>query len=403
MLRFRSTLGIIAAGMIFFIGCGEPIPIQEMVQSRKAISKALSVNADKYAPEDVKKAKEKLFECHDYITKEDLDKAKSSASESAVLADQAYDKSVPLLAKDTIAISEKSLEESREVYAERLAKDEFDEADKTLKKSNEQFQNKEYYESYMTAVEADKLAKNARNISLSKKVLLEDAIVEVKYTLEQASKYNSDKYSSEKYTLAMENLNIAEKSYAELKLKRGFSAIEVARINADEAYIESLKGTSAAKLDNAAEVLKKAEKSDGAAVAKEELAASKEAFENAKLLQPEGKYKESMDFSDQAVNNALVVIATKKPVDTPVVSDVNVKGASKDIKNNINQEDKKQFVEKRKKVYKIRKDDYLRKISKKFYKNEMMWKKIYRSNKKKIKNPDLIFPDDIIVIPNMKK
>lgn len=51
------------------------------------------------------------------------------------------------------------------------------------------------------------------------------------------------------------------------------------------------------------------------------------------------------------------------------------------------------------KTYKVVKGDYLRKISKKFYGDEMQWKKIYNANKSQIKNPDLIYVGQVLTIP----
>lgn len=49
--------------------------------------------------------------------------------------------------------------------------------------------------------------------------------------------------------------------------------------------------------------------------------------------------------------------------------------------------------------YTIEPGDTLSAIAKKFYGNASDWKKIYEANKTKIKNPDLIYPGDKIIIP----
>ncbi len=53
------------------------------------------------------------------------------------------------------------------------------------------------------------------------------------------------------------------------------------------------------------------------------------------------------------------------------------------------------------KTYTVIKGDYLRKIAKFWwiYRDEMQWKRIYEANKDKIKNPDLIYPGQVFVIP----
>jgi nucleoid-associated protein YgaU len=51
------------------------------------------------------------------------------------------------------------------------------------------------------------------------------------------------------------------------------------------------------------------------------------------------------------------------------------------------------------KTYTVVKGDSLSKIAKQMYGNANQWKKIYEANKDTIKNPDLIYPGQVIKIP----
>jgi len=53
--------------------------------------------------------------------------------------------------------------------------------------------------------------------------------------------------------------------------------------------------------------------------------------------------------------------------------------------------------------YKIKKGDSLYKISKNIYGDPLLWKKIYVINSNIIKNPELIYPDQTIILPELKK
>lgn len=53
--------------------------------------------------------------------------------------------------------------------------------------------------------------------------------------------------------------------------------------------------------------------------------------------------------------------------------------------------------------YVVVKGDCLWNIAKKYYKNPFLWKKIYKRNIEKIKNPDLIYPGQIFIIPNLQQ
>jgi nucleoid-associated protein YgaU len=51
------------------------------------------------------------------------------------------------------------------------------------------------------------------------------------------------------------------------------------------------------------------------------------------------------------------------------------------------------------KTYTVAKGDSLSKIAKEVYGSANQWKKIYEANKDTIKNPDLIYPGQVIKIP----
>ncbi len=382
------------------IGCGEPIPIKEMTSAKKQITLAYTVKAQKYASDELEKSQNSLLKCHDYIKEEDLDKAKEAAVQSYDLAVQAYEKALPLLAKDVIEIAEKSFDEAGEVYAERLAADDYKAAESSIKKANELFQNKKYMDSYKEALQADEKANSARNTAIGNKYLLKDSIAEVKYTLEAAKKYNAEKNSLEKFQLASQNLQEAEKSYEDLKLKKGFSAIEVAKLNADEAYLESVEKTAKEDIEKADAVLNNAEKSEGAEVAKEELNAAKESSQNAKKMYSDSRFKESIEYSKESVRLAMIVIETKKPVEVAEVSsDKGEQTSQESVKSESDEKDYLIY----KVVYRERLKDCLWRISGKFYKNPRLWKNIYKANKDKIKDPDLIYPGWLLKIPKLTK
>lgn len=365
-----------------------------MSNAKKDINAAQKVKAEKYAPEEMDGAKKKLFESHDNAVKEDVKAAKQSAEEASNLAQAAYNKALPLLAKDTIAIAEKSIGEAGEAYAERLAPDEYREAEESLKQANDQFQNKKYEPAYEAAVKADEKAKNARNTALGKKDVLRDSIVEVKRTLEEAEKYGAKKYVPEKFNLANENIEVAEKSYDAQELKKGFSAVEVAKLNADEALLVALKNAAGEKLTAAQKTVGQAEKSKYAGEKKAEMNAARESLENAKSKLNESKYKESIAASDEAIRLALLVMNKK------------AEGAEIAEGSEVNQQ-QQQLGEKDYWEYKVvwrqHYKDCLWYVAKKFYKNPFQWKKIYETNKDKIKNPNLIYPGWILKVPKPQK
>ena len=248
--RYRIPL-IAALPVIIFMSCRMSVPIREMTDAKKGIADAQKAKADKYAGDELESAVKKLFDSQDRLAKKDADGAKKSAEESANLALAAYNRAVPLLARDAIAVAEKSFSEAGEISADRLAPEEYREAQEKLNEANDLFQNKKYPESYMAALKADEKAKEARNSAIGKKDILRDSIVEVKRILEEAERYGAKKYAPDKFNLANESVAIAEKSYDSLELKRGFSAVEVAKLNADDALLTALTASARDRLASA--------------------------------------------------------------------------------------------------------------------------------------------------------
>ena len=388
-----SIVAIAVMSLAMCIACRANIPIREMSYAKKDINSAQKVKADKYAPEEMDAAKKKLFDSQDQAVKEDDKAAKKSAEEASNLAQAAYNKALPLLAKDTIAIAEKSLGEAGEAYAERLAPEEYREAEDALKQANDQFQNKQYEPAYTSAVKADEKAKNARNTALGKKDMLRDSIVEVKRTLEEAEKYGAKKFAADKFNLANENVEVAEKAYDAQELKKGFSAVEVAKLNADEALLAALKNTASEKLAAAGKMVGQAEKSKYAAEKKAEMNAARESLENAKSKLADTKYKESIAASEEAMRLAMLVMS-KKSEGTEIAE-----GGETGQQQQLEEKDYWEYTV----VWRKQHKDCLWYISKKFYHNPFKWKKIYEFNKDQIKNPNLIMPGWVLKVPKPKK
>lgn len=403
MRNYKILIFPLIGSMLLAVACGERIPIKEMVAAKAAITKALSVKADKYADEELEAAKTKLFASHDFIKNDDMKKAAASADESLKSAEAAYNKAVPLLAKDTIDVGEQSLAEAVSANAEQLAKTEYADAKSAMDTANSEYENKKFYEAYQQALIADSKAKTARTAAIGKKDVLKDAIDEVKLTIQKAEKYNAEKIAPENLRLAKENAEIAETSYEDLTLKKGFDAQHVAKFNADEAYLKSVKQTSETEIAASKALIEKAENSEGAEAAADELEAAKESQKNAEEKYADSRYDEAIDYAREASRLSGIVIVTKKPVietDKGTVSagDGIDAGDGSSKAENAEHEDYFLYTV----VYRQKLKDCLWRIAGRFYKNPLKWKKIYHANKDKIKDPDLIYPGWILKVPKLK-
>ncbi|TAL29467.1 MAG: DUF4398 domain-containing protein [Spirochaetes bacterium] len=395
------------------VACGDPIPIKEMSLAKSMMTQAQSVKADKYAPKELEDAGKLLLDCHSAILDEKWDLSKDLAGKSYEKAKEAFDKSIPLLAKDAMDIAEKSLKEAEEAYAEELAKAEYGQAKDAMKGSSDGFENKKFYEAYEKALEADKLAKNARNAALGKQDTLRDAIREVEVTLDEAAKLNAAEFAPEKMKAAEESKKLAEEALVGTKLKQGFDAVGIAKVSADEAYLEALKGSSREAIVSAEMSLEKAEKSAGALTAKEELAASKEAVGKAKEQFADARYKESLTSSAEAKRLAAIVIGGKAAGGAVIVgaggaTKTGVEGvAAYPVGSTVVGANGEYIVTGEFTPYKVLLNEADReclwKISQKNYGDWKLWRVIYSANTDQIKNWDLIYPNQVLRLPVLKK
>ena len=410
---FKRCSGAVASlVLIAAFGCGDPIPLKEMATARLEISKAVTVKAEKYAPQQLKDASGLLFTSHDNVKAEKYDDAKKNADDAFAKAKEAYDVAVPLLAKDAIDVADKSIKDSEDVFAAELANADYDAAVAKLTKAKSQNDAKDFYEAYKSALDADIQAKTARNLALSKKGTLQDAIADVKETVSRAEKLNAQAASPEKLGLAKANLAKAESEYQAMKLKDGFASVAVAKTNADGAYLEALKAYSASNIDSAAVLIGALETHKNAAAVKDEIAGSKELLATAKNLHDSGKYNESIQSSDEAkrIASSAKAVADKSAEDAAALVSSEAAAKAKastaasgaDGKNVVSDESSNgEFDFYVVQYFKDRARDCLWFIAGKFYNNPRKWPQIFDANKDQIKNPNVIRPGWKLRIPKL--
>lgn len=403
-MHINKNVAVLAAivCLSMITACFEKVPVKELSLAKNAITEAESVKADYYAKDEYTAAKDLLLKAHDNVKNEEYDKAKQNAQESQKKAKEAYDKALPLLAKDTLDIATQSLKAADDAYASVLAKEDYAKAGDMLQEANKQYENKNYLAAYKAALDADLYAKNARNVAMNQKETLADSIKEVNIVIAQAESYGAAQYAPEKLALAKEHSQIARSAYEAGELKKGFSAIEVAKLNADDAYFISLKATAAKKIEEAQAAIDAAKGSEAAKLSPNDIKAAEESLVQAKSLFNDGKYKESMIASGQAINIAQGVSSKKAVAVAPIVEQQGKEGVA--VK-----EEQKEAIQKKVEeeteytLYKVKynpaKRDCLWRIAEKFYNDGFKWNVIYDANRDKVKNPDLIKPGWILKIP----
>lgn len=92
---------VLLIGAIGMLGCSAPVPRpdSQIALAETAINRAREVNANEYAPLELKFAEDKLKEAKDAVAKQDFEKARIKAEESAEDAKLAEAKSRSAKAK----------------------------------------------------------------------------------------------------------------------------------------------------------------------------------------------------------------------------------------------------------------------------------------------------------------
>ncbi len=366
----KKYLGILVLPLFLaVIGCGDPVPVKEMTAAKVQITSASEVKADKYAPSEYKDAQNSLYESQQFAKDDKMDDAKESAIKAESKAKLAYDKSLPPLSKEVLAIANSSLIAADEAFATEMASGEFMDAKNSYLSAESAYNKKDYKTAYIMGVQADEKAKNAKNIAISQKGVFNEKMNNVKYTLTEAEKYNASKVAPESVKNANDNLKDAEGFYANDKLKACNDRIVLAQAAANEAFKVSAKKAADAKIAEADKAVSAAEKSKKAKAAAEELNGAKEMLSTAKNQYQGEQFPEAIASAEEAMKLASFINSGKA-------------GAIEETSDGY-----EIYIVK----YKKNGTDYLRRIAKKFYGDESKWKVIYEANKDKIKNPDVIY------------
>ncbi len=428
-MRKKITTAILFMITITLAACETKIPINELAKAKDAIAKAESVDAEKYSPDEMKIAKEELLKAHSIIIVDEKpeDSAKN-AETSYNKAVEAYNRSAVLYAADALKRADDAITASDEVYAERLSADNYSQARDLYNSANEKFEVKDYISSYSLADESYKYAVKAKEEAIDNRYQLKAKIDEVNTILARVEKQDYKQYASQKYNIAKEKAGEALNYYNKDSLKSGFEALEIAKLNADEAYRLTMDGVASAKILQAEKAVNEAEESNGASLADEDMAAAKEAVENAKSMKKNGSYEESITYSNEAIrlSNSVIEEGKKAEIAAMVKSQAEKEAAVKEAEEKAAADkeaaDKKSVADEVAKAkvvkaqtpgedenyyyYKVKTwekyQECLSRIAEEYYKNAKLWPRIHKANKGLIKNPDLIRPDWIIKIPKRK-
>ncbi|NUM40956.1 MAG: lipoprotein LipL71, partial [Leptospiraceae bacterium] len=218
-------------------------------------------------------------------------------------------------------------------------------------------------------------------------------------------------------------LDDAKSNINDGKIKDGYNKLETARKESQEIVAASVKSYAAKKKEEAKNKIADTEEAISSLpqdkisanpqakssfqTATENVEAAKEALKSAEELYDQEKYQDSIKQSEEAIRLADIVVEQKDSLMAMLnKAPANTRSADIDGDDSDSSENSKAPGEGWK-TYIVRKkvpSDCLWRIAgyKEHYGNPRLWTRIYKANKAKIKNPDLIYPKQKFDIPPKK-
>ena len=461
-IRMNKThiFGVALVLLIIFsliINCGKPVPVKELTDARAEIEEASRVEAENYSAENFKSARETLLAAHQLLVDEKMPESKKKANEARDLGLLAREESSPKFTAREKQKTEDTLKDADEAYAGVLAKDDFQSARKlfldgvnlkqkgdndkpkvdALKKEAGTLKGKANAADRIEAIFAKRhaiirqysnadlkfqaarvAAKRAKYVALGQKDDLLDSLSGVESMLRRAEQYQADKIVPELYNSARNEVKTARKQLTEGKLKKGNTSIlraehlAKATLNSVmEKYAARKKAEATTAVNNSEQELNKETASiedeklkQKISRTREQLEAAKEALTSAEKNYSDRKYDDSIKDSEEAIRLAKIVNEQVARLKEEIAVVVRKRDIKIDPNKKTDGTDKTEISRKGWKKYVVKRRtpvECLWNIAKyKFhYNNPLLWKLIYQANKKIIKNPNLIYPGQILWIP----
>jgi len=270
-------------------------------------------------------------------------------------------------ARVAIEEAKKDISEAKVVGADKYAKDLLDSADSKLTVAEESFSKKDYGVALNFAKKASEDAKLAKLKALSAK-----AIEQAGNDINSAKEVKADEVAPDLMKSAEDNFKLAQNSFEN---KDYTNALELAKKASEDANSAKKLVELANKAKNLIEQAKldieEAKKMGAKKYAPELLKSAEDNLAKAISSNEAKDYLKAIEYASKASDDAKAAKASSEGEKT------------------------------KKGVYTVIKGDCLWNISKdkKIYGDPFMWPLIYKANKDKIKNPDLIYPNQEFVIP----
>jgi nucleoid-associated protein YgaU len=389
------NIRILAINIILVLisaSCRLDVPIKEMTTAKSLITRAVEVKSGKYAADELKKAKDALIKSHDAMKADEVKDAKKSAEESIKYANEAIAKSLPLLADDNLKDAKTIYEEAKRAFAEKYAPEEYSLAGAKIDEAESLNTDKQFWESYLKSGEAIANATDARDKALSNISALEERINSIEEDAKKLEAMGAQEFAPDEMKSIDANLTDARQFLGEKDVFEASGKIVDAESALDEASLKTWKGYAAAKIKAAEEGIQKIASSPAKDQFAGDLQKAEALVKESKELFEKESYNESGIKSEEALGILnTIAIAMEKGKEAGRIEGLGKAGITTGTAAT-------EYVVK----YNPKSRDCLWRIAMYVYKDARLWPLIYVANKDQIKDPDLIFPGQKLVVPALQ-
>jgi nucleoid-associated protein YgaU len=457
MMARKMFYLILACIAFIFVSCDIVVPIKEMVKARVSISKARTVMAEKFDPENLNKAEEQLYKCHDFVVNKKESDAKKAAVKSLNYAEIAIQTSLPQAVDEVLGDAKTIYQEAEKLNAEQSAPEKYAQAGNAINEAEKLKGDQNLYDAFLKSKEALAAGTQAKEISLAKAPEITEAINAMKKDVDTLQSIKLTDQQKQELDGARANLDKAAELVAQNNLKeavtlmtgsgntinkiktaaRKISAKErIAQLRKEVEQLKKDRGSEFAGEDlevvvtalNEADSLLEQDKTDEAsqkitdaenslAIAREKttkgLAIDKsksveKLLEDARKKDTRKKFQSELDRAAEMIAEGKKLLGSEMYKDSLqkfeeaefLINSLSVAGEKDRMKDKGTIQDLEG-----KRVYKViynkKKRDCLWRIADKVYRNARLWPLIYMANKDQIKDPDLIFPGQKFIIPEV--
>jgi len=394
-------LYIFAAYTAFLIGCASDLPVKDMSKARYGITQAEDVKADKYAPEELEKAKQYLYDTHSLLKEDKIKDAQKKSVESQAESLKAIEKSLPLYANDMIAQANECVQQAEMLNAKEFANVEYAQAVGSLNEATQLNTDKNYRQSIQKSKESIGFANEAKAKSIAMIPQLKEQLIVLENEREQLFTQRGDEFAKNELSLTEQKINEATTKLEEQNIIAAVAAMQAAKESLLQAKTAIEKGKAAESLEAAKSLYTQVSERESSQEMAETLTEAEKLIANSQDLFAKENYIESYDTSQQAITvlNLMLIAMEKKEEALAMQQEAKEETESVAKEEPSQGQPTKEYIVQ----YNPKARDCLWRIAMKVYNNARLWPLIYIANKDQIKDPDLIFPGQRFIIPPVGK